>query len=108
MPRTDESARQKALELDLSRTASDLVAPLLIVFGRLDRLIPWENAVRLRDAVSGPVTMLMLEGGNHGVRQRLRRSTDRSPPTGCAARLLGGPDRCFTTSTASTVELKAG
>ena len=43
-----------------------IVAPLLIVFGRLDRLIPWENAVRLRDAVSGPVELLMLEDGNHG------------------------------------------
>ena len=46
--------------------AADLVAPLLIVFGRQDRLIPWENAVRMRDAVAGPATLLMLEDGNHG------------------------------------------
>ncbi len=63
---TDEEARQVALTLGLNDVAGDLVAPLLIVFGRQDRLIPWENAVRLRDAVAGPVELLMLEDGNHG------------------------------------------
>ena len=63
---TDEGARRIALTLSMEDVAGDLVAPLLIVFGRLDRLIPWENAVRLRDAVAGPVELLMLEDGNHG------------------------------------------
>jgi alpha-beta hydrolase superfamily lysophospholipase len=63
---TDEEARQIALTLGMETAAADLVAPLLIVFGRLDRLIPWEHAVRLRDAVAGPVELLMLEDGNHG------------------------------------------
>lgn len=62
----DEEARGIALTLDLADVAEDLVAPLLIVFGRRDRLIPWEHAVRLRDAVAGPVELLMLEDGNHG------------------------------------------
>jgi len=63
---THEEARQIALTLGMESAAADLVAPLLIVFGRLDRLIPWEHAVRLRDAVAGPVELLMLEDGNHG------------------------------------------
>ena len=63
---TDEEARQIALTLGMADAAADLVAPLLIVFGRQDRLIPWEQAVRLRDAVTGPVELLMLEDGNHG------------------------------------------
>jgi 2,6-dihydroxypseudooxynicotine hydrolase len=63
---SDEEARQIALTLSMARAASDLVAPLLIVFGRQDRLIPWRQAVRLRDAVAGPVELLMLEDGNHG------------------------------------------
>ncbi len=62
----DEEARRIALTLSMADVAGDLVAPLLIVFGRKDRLIPWENAVRLRDAVAGPVELLMLEEGNHG------------------------------------------
>ena len=52
--------------LDGAASPADLVAPLLIVFGRQDRLIPWQHAERLRDAVSGPVELLMLEEGNHG------------------------------------------
>jgi len=63
---SDEEAREIAHTLTLEQTAGDVVAPLLIVFGRLDRLIPWQHAVRVRDAVSGPVELLMLEEGNHG------------------------------------------
>ena len=62
----DEQARQRALELDLSPVASDMVAPLLIVFGRQDRLIPWQQAELLCAATSGPTELLMLERGNHG------------------------------------------
>jgi 2,6-dihydroxypseudooxynicotine hydrolase len=63
---TDEEAREIAHTLGMESAAADLVAPLLIVFGRRDRLIPWEQALRLRDAVAGPVELLMLEEGNHG------------------------------------------
>lgn len=97
----DEAARQKALELDLSQAAADLVAPLLIVFGRQDRLIPWENAVRMRDAVAGPATLLMLEDGNHGC---ANVSPQHRPITAdwLAARLLGGPEpRVTSDSTAA-------
>lgn len=90
----DEQARQRALELDMSQAAADLVAPLLIVFGRQDRLIPWENAVRLCDAVAGPVTLLMLEDGNHGC---ANVSPQHRPITAdwLAARLLGAPEPMF-------------
>jgi 2,6-dihydroxypseudooxynicotine hydrolase len=63
---SDEEARRIALTLSMARAAADLVAPLLIVFGRQDRLIPWRQAVRLRDSVAGPAELLMLEDGNHG------------------------------------------
>lgn len=61
-----EDARRIAGTLGMEQHAADLVAPLLVVFGRQDRLIPWQHAERLRDAVSGPVELLMLEQGNHG------------------------------------------
>ncbi len=87
----DEAARQQALGLDLTSVAADLVAPFLIVFGRRDRLIPWENAVRMRDAVAGPASLLMLEDGNHGC---ANVSEQHRPITAdwLAARLLGGPN----------------
>ena len=63
---TDDEARAIASTLDLADVAGDIIAPLLIVFGRLDRLIPWQHATRLQEAAGGPVELLMLEDGNHG------------------------------------------
>jgi pimeloyl-ACP methyl ester carboxylesterase len=63
---TDEEARALASTLDLAKHAGDIRCPLLVVFGRLDRLIPWEHASRLADEAGGPVELLMLEDGNHG------------------------------------------
>ncbi len=62
----DNEARRIAGTLGMERVAADLVAPLLIVFGRQDRLIPWQQAEQLRTAVAGEVELLMLEDGNHG------------------------------------------
>lgn len=62
----DADARRIAHTLSMADHAADLVAPLLVVFGKQDRLIPWRHAELLRDAVAGPVELLMLERGNHG------------------------------------------
>ena len=55
-------ARRSSLEV----VGHGSAAPLLIVFGRQDRLIPWQHAERLHDAVRRPTELLMLEDGNHG------------------------------------------
>ena len=34
--------------------------------GKLDRLIPWQDAARLVEEASGPSELLLLEQGNHG------------------------------------------
>lgn len=62
----DDEARRIAADLTLEGHAEHITAPLLVIFGRKDRLIPWENAVRLEGAAGGPVELLMLEEGNHG------------------------------------------
>ena len=59
-------ARKIAATLDMDDVAADVVAPLLVVFGRRDRLIPWQQAEKLRDSVTGPAELLMLADGNHG------------------------------------------
>lgn len=61
-----EDARRRALTLDLAPVAARITTPLLIVFGGQDRLFPVAHAERLRDAVSGPVELLLLPDGNHG------------------------------------------
>jgi dipeptidyl aminopeptidase/acylaminoacyl peptidase len=68
---SDEEARAVADTLDLSGVADDVTASLLVVFGRQDRLIPWQQAVKLHGAVKGS-ELLMLEEANHGC-------ADRSP-----------------------------
>ena len=62
----DAEAEGIAHTLSLADVAGDITAPLLIVFGRQDRLIPWQHAERLREATGGPVELVMLERGNHG------------------------------------------
>jgi dipeptidyl aminopeptidase/acylaminoacyl peptidase len=62
----EAEARDIALTLSLEKSAVDITAPLLIVFGRQDRLIPWRQAERLQQEAGGEVEMLMLENGNHG------------------------------------------
>jgi len=71
--------------------AADLVAPLLIVFGRQDRLIPWQQAARLYDAVPEPKQLLMLEDGNHGCANVAPQHRPRTADW-LAARLLGAPE----------------
>jgi dipeptidyl aminopeptidase/acylaminoacyl peptidase len=103
----DEGARRIAATLDMSKAAADLVAPLLIVFGRRDRLIPWQEAERLRDAVAGPVELLMLEDGNHGCADV---APQHRPLTAdwLAARLAGAPEPVFPDATTETTTQKAG
>jgi dienelactone hydrolase len=62
----DAEAHAIASTLTLAGRAAHIAAPLLVVFGRRDRLIPWQQAVRLVDEVGPGAELLMLEEGNHG------------------------------------------
>lgn len=64
--RDDAEAKALAHTLSLEHHAGRIAAPLLVVFGRQDRLIPWQHAQRLADTAGGEVELLMLERGNHG------------------------------------------
>jgi pimeloyl-ACP methyl ester carboxylesterase len=62
---TDDEARAVASTLDMTKQAEAITAPLLVVTGRLDRLIPWQHAERL--AAEAPhAELLLLDDGNHG------------------------------------------
>jgi dipeptidyl aminopeptidase/acylaminoacyl peptidase len=62
--RDDQDARQRALRLDLSAALPRLAQPLLVVFGKLDRLIPWQHAERV--AAEAPNARLVIyPEGNH-------------------------------------------
>ena len=57
-------ARSKALELDLAPVIAELDRPALMVTGKLDRIIPWEQTKRIADeAPNGQ--FVLYEEGNH-------------------------------------------
>ena len=60
----EDEARHKAKQLDLQEVLPRLKQPLLVVFGKLDRLIPWEHAERV--AAEAPnAQLVMYPDGNH-------------------------------------------
>jgi len=86
--RTDEEARLKALELSLEGRAGGITVPMLIVAGRLDRLIPPRNAEMLAMKAAGPVELLMFDDGNHNCMNLTYRHRPKSADW-MAAQLLG-------------------
>jgi pimeloyl-ACP methyl ester carboxylesterase len=60
----DEEARQRALELDLGPVIGGLRQPALMITGKLDRIIPWEQTRRI--AAEAPHARFVLyEEGTH-------------------------------------------
>jgi 2,6-dihydroxypseudooxynicotine hydrolase len=60
----EEEARARAHELDLSETIGELRQPALMVTGRRDRIIPWEQTERIaREAPNAQ--FVLYEDGNH-------------------------------------------
>jgi dienelactone hydrolase len=59
-------ARERAGELSMAGLAGRITAPILIVAGKLDRILPWQDAVRLCDEAGDHAELLLLDDGNHG------------------------------------------
>jgi dipeptidyl aminopeptidase/acylaminoacyl peptidase len=60
-----DDAHALALTLTMDGRTASLRCPTLIVAGKKDRLIPWQQAERLHREVDGS-EFLLLEDGNHG------------------------------------------
>ena len=60
----EEEARRKAGQLSLTDVLPRLRQPLLVVFGKQDRIIPWQQAERVA-AEAGDARLVMYEEGNH-------------------------------------------
>jgi pimeloyl-ACP methyl ester carboxylesterase len=68
--RTEDEALAVAARMDLTGVAGRIRCPIHIVGGRLDRVVPPDHAEKLARAVSGPVTMTMVEDGTHVANNR--------------------------------------
>jgi 2,6-dihydroxypseudooxynicotine hydrolase len=62
---TPEAARRHAATLTLKEVARRIECPLFLVTGRLDRLVPWQDAERIAAEARGPVELLIVPDGNH-------------------------------------------
>ena len=61
----EAEAVANAGRLSLDGAAQKIKQPLLIIHGKLDRLIPWEQAHKIVDAVGQNAELAMYENGNH-------------------------------------------
>jgi 2,6-dihydroxypseudooxynicotine hydrolase len=59
-----DEARAKASELDLADAAPRIDQPLLLITGKLDRLIPWEQTKKIADTAPN-ARFVMWDEGNH-------------------------------------------
>jgi dienelactone hydrolase len=59
---SQEEARARAAELNLAGVAERIAVPALVVTGKLDRLIPWEDTKRIADEIPGADWVLYDEG----------------------------------------------
>jgi dipeptidyl aminopeptidase/acylaminoacyl peptidase len=59
-----EAARGRAMDLDLAGVAERISQPLLVVAGKLDRLIPWQSTEAVADEAPN-ATFVLYEEGNH-------------------------------------------
>ena len=59
-----EEARAKAFELTLEGVAERIEQPLLVVTGRLDRLVQWQESKKIADRAPN-ATWVLFDEGNH-------------------------------------------
>jgi 2,6-dihydroxypseudooxynicotine hydrolase len=62
---TLDEARRKAAALTLKGVAGNITCPIYIMNGKLDRIVPVQDCERLAREVKGPVTLNLIEDGNH-------------------------------------------
>jgi 2,6-dihydroxypseudooxynicotine hydrolase len=61
---TEEETFANARRISLVGVADKVRQPLLVVFGKQDRLVPWEQAAQVADAAPNS-TLWMFDDGNH-------------------------------------------
>ena len=66
----EEEARQVAVRMSLEGVAEKISCPLYVVAGKLDRVIPHQQAIKLAHTASGEVVLNLVEDGGHVANNR--------------------------------------
>ena len=61
---SDDDARSRAAKLNLAGVAEKIDQPAMIMTGKLDRLIPWDDTKRIADEIPG-AEWVLYEDGTH-------------------------------------------
>ncbi len=61
---SDDEARSRAAQLNLSGVAEKISVPALMMTGKLDRLIPWEDTKKIADEIPG-AEWILYDHGTH-------------------------------------------
>jgi dipeptidyl aminopeptidase/acylaminoacyl peptidase len=85
---TQEAARKVAATLSLEGVAARITCPLYVMTGKLDRVVPWQDAQRLAREAGGPVELNVIEDGNHVANNRAYKYRAQSADW-MASRLAG-------------------
>jgi len=75
---TQAEAKRHAATLSLTGVAQNITCPIYIMNGKLDRILPWRDAERLAREVKGPVTLNLIDDGNHVANNRAYRWRSQS------------------------------
>jgi dipeptidyl aminopeptidase/acylaminoacyl peptidase len=75
---TLDDARKAAAALSLAGVAAKITCPLYIVAGKLDRIVPWQDAARLARETKGEVELVVIEDGNHVANNRVYKYRTQS------------------------------
>ncbi len=75
---TQAEAKSHAATLSLVGVAQNIACPIYIMNGKLDRIVPWRDAERLAHEVKGPVTLNLIDDGNHVANNRAYRWRSQS------------------------------
>lgn len=88
---TQADARTVALTLSLEGVADKITCPLYVMTGKLDRVVPWQDAERLAREARGPVELNVIDDGNHVANNRAYKY--RAQSADWMAKQLGLPVR---------------
>lgn len=69
----EDAAKRVASTLSLKGVAANIACPIFIVTGKQDTVVPWRDAERLANEVSGKVEFLAIDDGNHVANNRAYR-----------------------------------
>ena len=66
--------------------------PVLLIHGTEDPMVPWTQALRLRSACAGPVTLLTVPGAGHGISYYVDTPAYQAAVDRFCRAVLGGDD----------------